>query len=131
MIINLSNILCLLSLGQENQNCTLLGRWASGPCYCAEANADTVYFTKGGYLEIVDLTEPANPVLLSETLISGEIRGMDMRSDLVFLANGDEGLTIVDVSTVSDPEILVKLPLNIGKVAFVRIRLCIRCGCKR
>ncbi len=51
---------------QDSLNCSLVGHWAQGPCYASAVRGDTAYFGNGCYLEIVDFTDPANPVELGE-----------------------------------------------------------------
>ena len=62
LLISLLLSFMLVVWAQENENCTLVGRWAHGPCYAMDAMEDIFYFGNGGYLRIVDLSDPANPV---------------------------------------------------------------------
>ncbi|MBN2764167.1 MAG: T9SS type A sorting domain-containing protein [Bacteroidales bacterium] len=115
----LFGFICFFSVtAQENQHCTQVGRWAEGPCYCAEAYNDTAFFTNGGLFEIADFSDAYNPVRLSATLIDGDIRGMRVKGNYAFLANGKAGFTIIDISDVHNPVVLSRTPLDSSDYAY-------------
>ena len=58
---------------QDSQNCTLIGRWAHGPCCAIDAVGNIAYFGDGGYLRIMDFSDPANPVELGRMLTQSTI----------------------------------------------------------
>lgn len=61
---------------QGSENRTLIGRFASGPCYEAEVSGNIVYFGNGPYLEIMDFSDPANPVAIGRFLTRGVPRSI-------------------------------------------------------
>ena len=90
----------------DSSNVTLIGRWAHGPCYCAAAEGSTAYFGSGGYLEIVDFSEPANPTELARMLTPSVVEDFAANAGFGYLANGSAGLRVIDMS---DPANLVEV----------------------
>lgn len=95
-------LFCSLAFGQ-NSNTTLIGRWANGPCYAVEVVDNIAYFGNGGYLEIVDISDPANPIELGKVLNPSVVLGIAVSGSYVYVADGGAGLRIIDVSTPSSP----------------------------
>lgn len=113
-----SHVLMVAVHAQISQHCSLAGRWGNGPCSAVEARDGKVYFTNGGYFEIVDFSNADHPVPVSKTWIGEDMRGMAMNGNLAFLANGYNGLAIVDVFNPDEPLIIKKLPLNYSDYAY-------------
>ena len=67
-----------VSEAQDSQNCTLTGRWADGPNYVSTARGNTVFLGNGGYLEVIDFSDPGNPVRLSRLLLPACIEGLTL-----------------------------------------------------
>lgn len=86
-----------------DSNVTLIGRWANGPCMAAAINGNTAYFGNGGYLEIADITNPANPVELSKVLLPSVVGGIAISGNYVYVANHKAGLRIIDVNNPAAP----------------------------
>ncbi|RMF10975.1 MAG: hypothetical protein D6762_00305 [Candidatus Neomarinimicrobiota bacterium] len=61
---------------QPDSNTTLIGRWADGPCYAVDVVDSIAYFGNGGYLEIVDISDPANPVELGQLMTPSFVEGV-------------------------------------------------------
>jgi hypothetical protein len=81
---------------------------ADGLAYALEARG------LGVYLSIVDVSQPADPQLVSRTLLPGALGIGDVvaRDDYVYLGTTAEGLQILDVSDPSDPTIVATLPTS-------------------
>ncbi len=91
----------------DNENVELMGRWGYGSCLAVDAVGDTAYLGNGAYLEIVDFSDPADPVNISKLLLAGPIQDISVSGSYVFVASYNEGLRIVDIT---DPE----SPLEVG-----------------
>ncbi len=82
----------------EAQNCTYIGRYACGPCYCVTVADTILYFGNGGYLEILDISDPENPVELSDILTPGGVWDVTVRGNYAYIANGFCGLRVIDIN---------------------------------
>ena len=92
----------------DHENTTLIGRWANGPCKTVAVKGDTAYFGNGGYLEIVDFSEPSNPLELSKIVLPSVVQDVTISGDYAYVADNDAGLRIIDISN----------PLNHNEVGF-------------
>jgi hypothetical protein len=86
-----------------DSNTTLIGRWANGPCLAVDVSGNIAYFGNGGYLEVVDISDPANPIELGKVLSTSVVYGVAVSGSYAYVANGAGGLRIIDVSTPSGP----------------------------
>ncbi|MBU4445111.1 hypothetical protein KJ656_08530 [bacterium] len=86
-----------------DSNTTLIGRWANGPCSAVDVSGNIAYFGNGGYLEVVDISDPANPNELGKVLTPSAVSGVAVSGSYAYVANRDDGLRIIDVSTPSSP----------------------------
>jgi len=87
----------------SDSNATLIGRWANGPCCAVDVSGNIAYFGNGGYLEVVDISDPANPIELGKVLTPSEVYGIAVSGSYAYVADGWKGLRIIDVSTPSSP----------------------------
>ncbi len=62
-----------------------------------------------GELDILDITDPASPVLLSSNSFSSEIHDVMMVGDLAYVAADSGGLRIVDLSDPAAPSLVASL----------------------
>jgi hypothetical protein len=62
------------------------------------------YFGSGASLEIVDFSDPANPVELGKVFLSYPLGGITINDGYVYIANGYVGLRIIDVSDSQSPQ---------------------------
>lgn len=86
----------------SSQDVSLMGRWAEGPCLALEAVDGIAYLGNGAFLEIVDYNPPNGRVLRSRVLLPGPVRGVSVAGGLACVANGTDGLRVIDVS---DPDL--------------------------
>lgn len=84
-------------------NTTLIGRWANGSCQAVDVSGNIAYFSNGGYLEVVDISDPANPIELGKVLTPAVVNGVAVSGSYAYVADGGGGLRIIDVSTPSSP----------------------------
>ncbi len=59
-----------------------------------------------GELEIVDITQPTNPVEISGTTIPGNPHGISVRGDFAYLASEGSGLQVVNVANPYSPYVM-------------------------
>jgi hypothetical protein len=90
----------------DDENVSLLGRWAAGPCRAVTAVGEIAYCGNGSYLEIVDFGDAELPALRGRMLLPGLIQGVAVAGDLAYVANREAGLRIVDIA---DPAALVQV----------------------
>jgi hypothetical protein len=79
-----------------------------------QANGNLVYTTCSNCLAVIDFSSPANPVV---TKYSGNpYNSFDFQAvdNLIYLASGDTGLVIVDLSAPSNPTILGAYDVGTG-----------------
>ena len=90
--------------GQDSYNTTLIGRWANGPCYAVDVSGNIAYFGNGGYLEVVDISDPANPLELGKVVLPSVVMGVTVSGSYAYVADRDAGLRIIDISSPSSPQ---------------------------
>ncbi|MFQ6606886.1 MAG: hypothetical protein ACE5DP_04480 [Fidelibacterota bacterium] len=79
----------------NDSNTTLIGRWANGPCRAVDVSGNIAYFGNGGYLEIVDISDPANPNELGKVLIPSVAMGITISGNYAYVADRYDGLRII------------------------------------
>jgi len=89
------------------ENITLVGRWANGPCRAVAVRDNVAFFNNGGYFEIVDFTDPAQPVELSKTLLPSFLNDITLHGNLAFLVADVGAFGIFDITDLHAP---VELP---------------------
>jgi len=63
----------------------------------------TYAFVSGGSLNIIDVTNPTAPALLSTTALTGYGEGLDVSGDYVYVTAGVSGMEIFDISDPANP----------------------------
>ena len=71
-----------LALG-DSRDVDLLGRLASGPCYAVAARGDTTFLGNGGYLEIIDFSNPSMPRVLGREVLPAMVEGVTLEGDVL------------------------------------------------
>ena len=90
------------SLGQTIST-NILGRWANGPCYAVDVSGTTAYFGNGGYMEIMDISDPANPIELGKILTPSVVLGITVSGSFAYVSDFKSGLIIIDISDPTNP----------------------------
>ena len=88
---------------QESENINIIGRWAKGPCYAAAVDGSIAYFGNGPSLQIVDFSDPANPIELAKVELQAPLRDVTINGNFVYVAAGNAGLFIFDISDPTQP----------------------------
>jgi hypothetical protein len=78
----------------------LVGQYA----YCANMNGLIIY----------NVSDPANPVRISQTFAPGEHMKIAVSGNYAFLADNMEGLRIIDISDMFDPAVVGLYPVEYG-----------------
>lgn len=95
----------------DDLNCEELGAWGRGTAMSAAAQGNTLCFSSGRVLRVMDITSPALPADLGALLTPGLIQDLVPVGDLVYLANWAAGLSIVDLSDPTAPLLMSTLDL--------------------
>jgi hypothetical protein len=66
----------------------------------------------GSDLDIVDITDPSSPFLISSVRTFGVVEEMIIDENIVFIACYNAGLAAVDISNINEPTLLSELPLT-------------------
>ncbi len=75
-------------------------------CSDIEVRGDYAYCTRFHGLEILDISDPDNPTLLSQLFLEkADSRALDISGDYAYVAQFTEGLKIIDISDPSAPVI--------------------------
>lgn len=85
-------------LKAQQQNTTLLGRWAEGPCYTIDVSGKIACYGNGGYLEVTDISNPLNPVELSKVVLPSFVSDVKISGNYVYVADEWGGFRVVDIS---------------------------------
>jgi hypothetical protein len=88
----------LLPLSRDTIQMDLLDRAGYASTYCSARCGDRLYVGAGAALVVYDLTQPDFPVFLDHLYTRDIIWNMCVRGDTAFIADGMEGLVIVDCS---------------------------------
>ena len=91
---------------------TLIDRWMTIPSMAVTIDNDKVYFGNGGYLEIVDISDPKTLSKSGEVLLRNVLRDIAVKGNYAYVALGHEGLRIIDVSKPSSPTEVGFVPTN-------------------
>jgi len=64
------------------------------------------YITTAGGLDIIDISDPANPVSAGSVDTPGEAQDVFVAGDYAYIADADSGLQVVDISDPANPAIV-------------------------
>lgn len=82
---------------------------ADGHCYAVTRADDKMFLGNGGYLEIMNITDPSNPASISKIALSTIIVDIEVQGDKVFLACEKQGFYIIDISDIINPTIIANI----------------------
>ncbi|MGB5848859.1 MAG: hypothetical protein WBH40_10250 [Ignavibacteriaceae bacterium] len=89
--------------GQNEVGTELVGRWAAGPPYAFTVENNIVFTASGGILQTLDISDPSNPILIGQVATNGIINDVAKSGNYIYLAEGDSGLKIIDVTNLTNP----------------------------
>lgn len=88
----------------DSLNVRLISHWAYGSCHTVAVAENIAYFANGFYLEIVDISNPASPMELSNILVTGTILEVAVTGNYAYVAAGEAGLRVIDISNSTNPQ---------------------------
>jgi len=100
-------LLCIASglYAVDSLNVRLVGRALAGPCFATFTVGDYCYMGGGGRFIVMDVTDPTHPTEVGHCYVTGLIRDIYIVGDYAYVADGDSGLQIIDISTPSAPSL--------------------------
>jgi len=108
----LSLLLVGVAPAADSLNCRWVGAWPFGPssAVALDSARDLAFVASGGGVYVLDVTDPARPVELSEAIRTrGVVLGLGLRSNRLCVAANEAGLEIWDVSVPSGPSFMGRL----------------------
>jgi hypothetical protein len=93
-----------------NEPLELVGRWPFGPAETIDSAEPLVVYSTGTVVQIADLSDPTTPTVTGEIELPTLIEDIAVAGNLVHVANGVEGLRVIDISTPSAPEEIGRFP---------------------
>ncbi len=97
--------------GPSIENMSLMARLADGPAIDLAAQGEHVFWGHGGYLEAVNMSDPATPSLVDRVPLSGSVQAIALDGDRAFVATFNTGLYVVDISDPTALQVLGFLPM--------------------
>ena len=91
------------SSAEADLNLTLEGVLATGQSNASELRGDLAYVVGGGYLNILDISDPQDIRVISATDLAGVGAGLLLDGNLAYLMEGTTGVSIYDVSNPASP----------------------------
>lgn len=74
-------------------------------------SGDLLYAGSIDRLEILDVSDPYSPTLLSRTLISGTVQDITLADGWAYISTGETGLQVYDVSDPTTPDFYRRYPI--------------------
>ncbi|NPV14859.1 T9SS type A sorting domain-containing protein [candidate division WOR-3 bacterium] len=99
-------VLFLVPAFADSLNVRLIGNWPFGPSQAATCDSarNLVFCGSGGGVYVLDVSNPSQPVKVSEAIHTGGfVEGFFYRSNLLYIADGQAGLEIWDVTNPNSP----------------------------
>ena len=87
----------------DSLKCKLLGGWFNGPDYAVFLKDSLVFIGDGGYVKILNIRDPSNPVLLGKIRVPSIFTGIYVVDTLAYVADYLDGLRIINVSNPTSP----------------------------
>ena len=92
------------TIGSNSWNTTLINRCGyGGDCHAVQVVDSIAYFGDGAYLEIMNISDPSNPVRLGLIEMPSLIWDVVVSGSYAYVADGDDGLRIIDISNLASP----------------------------
>ncbi|MEA1922299.1 MAG: hypothetical protein U9N63_06550 [Pseudomonadota bacterium] len=103
----LFSIITIFLCTTNTQAAGIIGQWGTGNYRDIHVSGTLAGCAAGGSgLDIIDISDPANPVLLSNFDTTGGGNGVFLSGATAYIADGNEGLQIIDISNPAAPSLL-------------------------
>ncbi|MCB0668288.1 MAG: T9SS type A sorting domain-containing protein [Saprospiraceae bacterium] len=79
--------------------------------YDMEISSGYAFISQDDRVAVLDITTPSNLVEVS-SIPTTESKDLEIKGDLLFISEGDLGWSIVDVSNINAPQVLVNMPID-------------------
>jgi len=81
----------------------LAGQWG-GPTYAVAVVGNIAYIGSGPRLLVIDISDPANPTLLGQSPVLGDIvQDVVVSSGYAYVADGEAGLQVINIADPANP----------------------------
>ena len=95
--------------GSQNHNVSPVGRWTEGPSLTATVRDDLAYVGNGPSLEIVEVSDPANPAGQGRVSFPGPVGDVTVAGNYAYVVSGtplydDADLHVVDITDPTNPQ---------------------------
>ena len=91
---------------EEEMTFNRIGQFPGGETYVMAIKGDTLFINTGPLLEIYNVTDRENPVKISELSFGdNDIGGLDVKDNYLYVLH-EGGISIVDISNVSNPIVI-------------------------
>jgi hypothetical protein len=89
----------------DSLNCRLVGNWPFGPARAValDSSRHLAFCGSGGGVFVLDVSDPALPVKLSEISTSGVVKGLCYLTNLLYVAGDFAGLRVISVVDPAHP----------------------------
>ena len=87
---------------------TKIGQWRWGPCYSAAVKGNYAYIGNGLLLQVLDISDPANPTVVGELFTGSLIRKIIVLGNYVYTISPFQ---IIDISNPTHPVLVKTLQL--------------------
>ena len=77
----------------------------SGDCYSLDVSSNYAFIGEGRNLVVVNVSSPSSPSRVNSILLPGTVYDIKIWGNYAYIANGEAGLQVVDISTPSSPKI--------------------------
>lgn len=102
-------------------NFEVLGHWPYGSGFSVLFDEDILFYTNGAVLQVGEVNASGEVNWLSELRFSGITYTMVKSADRLYVAVDDQGVAVVDVSSLYDPQLVNLFPTG-GRVFGLEIR---------
>lgn len=85
-----------------------------------EVRGDFAYLAASKGFQIVDIADPAEPVLRGNYAITNGASDLDVQSNRAYVVNGADGLMVFDVTSPTNPQLLGQVSITSG-ASYIRV----------
>lgn len=103
-------LLLVLAISGWAEDCPRrIGRLPDGPATAVAVDGQRAYLGSGATVQVLDVSDPAAPQGVGRVEVETMVRRVVVEDDLVYVAAGPDGMTIIDVSDASSPAVVSRI----------------------